>query len=142
MSKAWGHQQVWHLLRPILFWEGDTMKLMDKEIGSQNQCFGGKGSSKIFEKKLCFGKKPAVFYTKITYRIFCAFLCGVRVSSSHFVWRRFILATDTTENLFQRKSVYVPQKSAFPIEIDRNSDFVPWESDSFPCFQYNHKISS
>ena len=28
--------------------------------------------SKIFEKKLCFGKKPAVFYTKITYRIFCA----------------------------------------------------------------------
>ena len=25
MSKAWGHQQVWNLLQPLLFWEGDTL---------------------------------------------------------------------------------------------------------------------
>ena len=31
LSKAWGHQQVWHLLRPILFWEGDTADLVELE---------------------------------------------------------------------------------------------------------------
>jgi hypothetical protein len=25
LSKHWGYQSVWHLLRPILFWRGDTM---------------------------------------------------------------------------------------------------------------------
>jgi len=25
LSKHWGYQPVWHLLRPILFWRGDTM---------------------------------------------------------------------------------------------------------------------
>jgi len=29
LSKHWGHAQVWHLLRPILFWKGDTAELLD-----------------------------------------------------------------------------------------------------------------
>ena len=29
MSKAWGYQQVWDLLRPILFWEGNTLELLN-----------------------------------------------------------------------------------------------------------------
>ena len=28
LSKHWGYQQVWKLLQPILFWEGDTMDLV------------------------------------------------------------------------------------------------------------------
>jgi len=28
LSKHWGYQSVWHLLRPILFWKGDTMDAM------------------------------------------------------------------------------------------------------------------
>jgi hypothetical protein len=24
VSKRWGHQQVWHLLKPLLFFSGDT----------------------------------------------------------------------------------------------------------------------
>ena len=31
LSKAWGHQQTWHLLRPLLFWEGDTSDLMEND---------------------------------------------------------------------------------------------------------------
>ena len=31
LSKAWGHQQVWHLLRLILFWEGNTLDLVKEE---------------------------------------------------------------------------------------------------------------
>ena len=27
LSKAWGYSQVWNVLKPILFWEGDTMEL-------------------------------------------------------------------------------------------------------------------
>jgi hypothetical protein len=27
LSKAWGYQQIWDLLRPLLFWEGDTLDL-------------------------------------------------------------------------------------------------------------------
>ena len=27
LSKAWGYQQIWSLLRPLLFWEGDTLDL-------------------------------------------------------------------------------------------------------------------
>jgi len=28
LSKAWGYTQVWPLMRPILFWQGDTMKAL------------------------------------------------------------------------------------------------------------------
>jgi len=28
LSKHWGHQQVWKLLQPILFWQGDTAALI------------------------------------------------------------------------------------------------------------------
>ena len=28
LSKAWGYQQVWNLLRPLLFWEGNTYDLL------------------------------------------------------------------------------------------------------------------
>jgi hypothetical protein len=28
LSKHWGYQQVWQLLRPLLFWEGDTADLL------------------------------------------------------------------------------------------------------------------
>ena len=30
LSKAWGYQQVWKTLQPILFWEGDTADLLDE----------------------------------------------------------------------------------------------------------------
>ena len=29
LSKHWGYQQIWHLLRPLLFWEGDTIDCDD-----------------------------------------------------------------------------------------------------------------
>ena len=25
LSKAWGYQQVWNVLQPLLFWSGDTL---------------------------------------------------------------------------------------------------------------------
>lgn len=28
LSKHWGHSDVWKLLRPLLFWEGDTADLI------------------------------------------------------------------------------------------------------------------
>jgi hypothetical protein len=31
LSKIWGYSQVWHLLRPLLFWEGDTMDLFEPD---------------------------------------------------------------------------------------------------------------
>lgn len=31
LSKAWGYSQVWSVLKPILFWEGDMMELADLE---------------------------------------------------------------------------------------------------------------
>jgi hypothetical protein len=31
LSKAWGYSQVWNVLKPILFWEGDTMDLATVE---------------------------------------------------------------------------------------------------------------
>ena len=37
LSKHWGYQQVWPVLRPILFWSGDTNAIPDE----------GKGSMKI-----------------------------------------------------------------------------------------------
>ena len=27
LSKAWGYQQVWVMLKALLFWEGDTMEI-------------------------------------------------------------------------------------------------------------------
>jgi hypothetical protein len=32
LSKHWGHKQVWPLLQPLLFWEGDTMDLAPDEL--------------------------------------------------------------------------------------------------------------
>jgi hypothetical protein len=29
LSKHWGYQQVWKLLQPLLFWQGDTADLLD-----------------------------------------------------------------------------------------------------------------
>ena len=29
LSKHWGYQQVWSVLKPLLFWQGDTMDLID-----------------------------------------------------------------------------------------------------------------
>ena len=31
LSKHWGYQAVWPLLRPILFWKGDTMDIVEKD---------------------------------------------------------------------------------------------------------------
>ena len=45
MSKHWGHQQVWNLLRPLLFWHGDIGSIPDD----------GKGSEKV---SLDLGNKP------------------------------------------------------------------------------------
>ena len=34
LSKHWGYQQVWSLLRPLMFWHGDTIELFGNETGS------------------------------------------------------------------------------------------------------------
>ena len=34
LSKYWGYQQVWKLLQPILFWQGDTMDLIPQNTSS------------------------------------------------------------------------------------------------------------
>ena len=31
LSKAWGYQQVWGTLRPLLFWEGNTLDLLEND---------------------------------------------------------------------------------------------------------------
>jgi hypothetical protein len=31
LSKHWGYSQIWPLLNPLLFWEGDTMELFNKK---------------------------------------------------------------------------------------------------------------
>jgi hypothetical protein len=34
LSKHWGYQQVWPMLKPLMFWEGDTATLIeDEEVG-------------------------------------------------------------------------------------------------------------
>jgi hypothetical protein len=33
LSKHWGYQQVWPLLRPLLFWEGNTMDIPEDNGG-------------------------------------------------------------------------------------------------------------
>ena len=30
VSKHWGYAQVWHLLKPLLFYSGDTSELVDE----------------------------------------------------------------------------------------------------------------
>ena len=30
LSKHWGYQQVWSLLQPLLFWEGDTFNIVEQ----------------------------------------------------------------------------------------------------------------
>jgi len=29
LSKHWSYQQVWKLLKPLLFWHGDTLDILD-----------------------------------------------------------------------------------------------------------------
>ena len=36
LSKHWGYQAVWPLLRPILFWQGDTMDMVNKKNTPSN----------------------------------------------------------------------------------------------------------
>jgi hypothetical protein len=31
LSKHWAYSQVWSVLKPILFWKGDTMDIVDQE---------------------------------------------------------------------------------------------------------------
>ena len=31
LSKHWGYQQIWPILKPILFWQGDTMDSFPEE---------------------------------------------------------------------------------------------------------------
>ena len=33
LSKIWGYQQVWRVLQPLLFWEGDTMLCTSSDDG-------------------------------------------------------------------------------------------------------------
>lgn len=42
LSKHWGYQQIWSLLQPILFWQGDTIDLMKDEPQYRR-----KGSDKV-----------------------------------------------------------------------------------------------
>jgi hypothetical protein len=36
LSKHWGYQQVWPMLKPLMFWEGDTATLIeDEEVGDE-----------------------------------------------------------------------------------------------------------
>ena len=42
LTKHWGYQQVWSLMQPLLFWQGDTLDLV-KEIG-ENKSKEGMGS--------------------------------------------------------------------------------------------------
>ena len=35
LSKHWGYTQIWDVLKPILFWEGDTYDLIKKELQYQ-----------------------------------------------------------------------------------------------------------
>ena len=30
LTRHWGYQQVWGLMQPLLFWQGDTMDLVNK----------------------------------------------------------------------------------------------------------------
>ena len=36
LSKHWGYQQVWSLLQPLLFWQGDTMDLVQEDTKEED----------------------------------------------------------------------------------------------------------
>ena len=36
LSKHWGYQQVWKLLKPLLFWQGDTLDILKLTPGTEN----------------------------------------------------------------------------------------------------------
>ena len=36
LSKHWSHGKVWHLLKPVMFWMGDTMKIEERKSGDTN----------------------------------------------------------------------------------------------------------
>ena len=36
LSKHWSYNDVWKLLKPILFWQGDTMKILEEQISPSN----------------------------------------------------------------------------------------------------------
>ena len=36
LSKHWGYQQVWKLLKPLLFWKGDTLDILKLTPGTEN----------------------------------------------------------------------------------------------------------
>jgi hypothetical protein len=44
LSKHWGYDQVWRLLQPLLFWQGDTSNLHDKQVVDTHD---EKGSDKV-----------------------------------------------------------------------------------------------
>jgi len=35
LSKHWGYQQIWPVLKPILFWQGDTMTIHHDQSPSE-----------------------------------------------------------------------------------------------------------
>jgi len=37
LSKHWGYQQIWPVLKPILFWQGDTMTIHHDQSPSERQ---------------------------------------------------------------------------------------------------------
>ena len=37
LSKHWGYQQVWPMMQPILFWQGDTGDLLDREESNTSE---------------------------------------------------------------------------------------------------------
>jgi hypothetical protein len=37
LSKHWGYSQVWDLLKPILFWKGDTMEIIDAATPNESE---------------------------------------------------------------------------------------------------------
>jgi hypothetical protein len=44
LSKHWGYQQVWPMLKPLMFWEGDTATLIeDEEVGIEEDLATDKG---------------------------------------------------------------------------------------------------
>jgi hypothetical protein len=40
LSKHWGYQQVWTLLRPLMFWHGDMVELFGDESRNSNKSEG------------------------------------------------------------------------------------------------------
>jgi hypothetical protein len=40
LSKHWGYQQIWRTLQPLLFWQGDTAKLLPSPVTSNLKVMG------------------------------------------------------------------------------------------------------